>query len=100
MPNKKIKTEPKQAITYTKDELKAEAVILEKMKPEPNEILIMKYNLDKIDIEEAKGVYDYITDIFSHNKIIVIPDDITLTRFDKEELIDIYDHISNLIEEL
>lgn len=73
---------------------------LEKIKLESNETLIMRYNLDKIGLNEIKGVYNYIVDIFSHNKIIAIPDDTTLTKFDKEELINIYDYISNLIEEL
>lgn len=80
--------------------LKAEAITLEKIKFEPNETLVMRYNLDKIGLNEIKGIYDYITDIFSHNKIIAIPDDTTLTKLDKEELIDIYNYIFNLIEEL
>lgn len=73
---------------------------LEKIELEPNETLIMRYNLDKIDPDEIMAIYNYIADIFSHNKIIAIPDDTTLTKFDKEELIDIYNYISNLIEEL
>lgn len=95
-----IKTGLKQAIAYTKGDLKAEAITLEKIKLEPNETLIMRYNLDKIGVDEIKGIYDYVADIFSHNKIIAIPDDTTLTKFDKEELIDIYNYISNLIEGL
>ena len=100
MTNKETKAGSKQVIAYTKDELKVEIATLEKIKPEPDEILIMRYNLDKIDTYEIKKVYDYITDRLSHNRIIAIPDDITLTKFDKEELIDIYNYISNLIEEL
>ena len=73
---------------------------LEKIKLESNDILIVRYNLDKIDPDEVKVIYDYIADIFPYNKIIAIPNDTTLTKFDKEELIDIYNYISNLIEGL
>lgn len=81
------------------DEFK-KVLSLEKIELKPNETLIMRYNLDKIGLNEINEIYNYIADIFSYNKIIAIPDNTTLTKFDKEELIDIYNYISNLIEEL
>lgn len=70
----------------------------ELINPKPNDVIVAFIDLDKVAIEDAKLIFDAMSDIFPNNPCLVMPDNITIRSLDPEELKQIRDRIDEFYE--
>lgn len=70
------------------------------LNPKPTEIIIMRFDIEKLDLDEAYNIYLDIQKKFPEHKVLAIPNGVSLQTLDKEELQNIVNHIVNFMEEL
>ena len=73
---------------------------IEKLKPHPTEAITLFYNFDDIDAETVCNIVKYLSDKFSTNKVIALPDKVSLESCSKDVLENIISMIAEIIEQL
>ena len=75
-----------------------DAIQIEQHKPA--EIIVMRFDLEKLDLDEAYNIFLNLQKKFPEHKVLAVPNEISLQFLDKKELQNIVDHIVNFMEEL
>ena len=73
---------------------------IEKLEPHPTEAIVVGFNFNDINVENAKRIFDEIKDKFPNNTVVAIPDFISLQSCSKDVLENIISAIAEIIEEL
>ena len=73
---------------------------IEKLEPHPTEAIVIGFNFNDINVENAKRIFDEIKDKFPNNTVVAIPDFISLKSCSKDVLENIISAIAEIIEEL
>lgn len=71
-----------------------------KLEPHPTEAIVIGFNFDNIGCEELQDVFNHIQSKFPNNKVIAIPDHISLESCSKDVLENIISMISVIIDNL
>lgn len=77
-----------------------EIIDISTLNPKPAEIIVMRFDLEKLDLDEAYNIFLNIRKNFPQHKVVAVPNEISLQFLDKKELQNIVDHIVNFMEEL
>ena len=51
------------------------------------DVIILTYDLEKLNLDEVKCIFDYLKNFFPNNKVIGIPKNTALRAQDKESLL-------------
>ena len=70
---------------------------IEKLKPHPTEAITLFYNFDDINAETVCNIVKYLSDKFSTNKVIALPDKVSLESCSKDVLENIISMIQKLL---
>lgn len=70
------------------------------LNPKPTDIIVMRFDIEKLNLDEAYDIFLDIQKKFPKHKVLAMPNGISLQFLDKEELQNIVDHIVNFMEEL
>lgn len=73
---------------------------IEKLEPHPTEAIVVGFNFNDVNVENAKRIFDEIKDKFPNNTVVAIPDFISLKSCSKDVLENIISAIAEIIEEL
>ena len=73
---------------------------IEKLEPHPTEAIVVGFNFNDVNVENAKRIFDEIKDKFPNNTVVAIPDFISLKSCSKDVLENIISAIATIIEEL
>ena len=73
---------------------------IETLEPHPTEAIIVGFNFNDTNVENAKRLFDEIKDKFPNNTVVAIPDFISLKSCSKDVLENIISMISEIIETL
>lgn len=73
---------------------------IEKLEPHPTEAIVVGFNFNDVNVENAKRIFDEIKDKFPNNTVVAIPDFISLQSCSKDVLENIISAIAEIIEEL
>ena len=73
---------------------------IETLDPHPTEAIVVGFNFNDVNIENAKRLFDEIKDKFPNNTVVAIPDFISLKSCSKDVLENIISAIAEIIEEL
>lgn len=73
---------------------------IEKLEPHPTEAIVVGFNFNDVNVEDAKRIFDEIKDKFPNNTVVAIPDFISLQSCSKDVLENIISAIAEIIEEL
>ena len=73
---------------------------VEKLKPHPTEAITLFFNAEDMTIKEVSDIVEYLSDKFSNNAVIAIPDKASLESCSKDVLENIISMISEIIESL
>ena len=70
------------------------------LNPKPAEIIVMRFDLEKLDLDEAYDIFLNLQKKFPEHKVLAIPNEVSLQTLDKEELQSILDCVIKFMEEL
>ena len=73
---------------------------IETLEPHPTEAIVVGFNFNDVNVENAKRIFDEIKDKFPNNTVVAIPDFISLKSCSKDVLENIISMIAEIIEEL
>ena len=73
---------------------------IETLEPHPTEAIVVGFNFNDVNVENAKRLFDEIKDKFPNNTVVAIPDFISLKSCSKDVLENIISAIAEIIEEL
>ena len=73
---------------------------VEKLKTHPTEVITLFFNAEDMTIKEVSDIVEYLSDKFSNNAVIAIPDKVSLESCSKDVLENIISMISEIIESL
>lgn len=74
---------------------------IDKINPKDSEIVVLHFNLNTYDIETVRSIFENLKVKFTKNDIVAIPDDMSLSVFNPEELINVLQNtIENLLKEI
>ena len=73
---------------------------IEKLEPHPTEAIVVGFNFNDVNVENAKRIFDKIKDKFPNNTVVAIPDFISLQSCSKDVLENIISAIAEIIEEM
>ena len=73
---------------------------IEMLNPHPTEVITLFYNLNKIPAKQIAIATNYIQEKFPDNKVVVLPDVMSLESCSKDVLENIISMISEVIEKL
>ena len=73
---------------------------IQKLSPHPTEAITLFYNTENTSYEQVKNIFNSIKNNFPGNKVIAIPDRMSLESCSKDVLENIISMISEIIEEL
>lgn len=73
---------------------------IETLEPHPTEAIVVGFNFDNINVEDMHHLFKNVQDAFPNNKIVAIPDHISLQSCSKDVLENIISMIAEIIEEL
>ena len=73
---------------------------IEKLEPHPTEAIVVGFNFNDVNVENATRIFDKIKDKFPNNTVVAIPDFISLKSCSKDVLENIISAIAEIIEEL
>ena len=73
---------------------------IETLEPHPTEAIVVSFNFNDVNVENAKRLFDEIKDKFPNNTVVAIPDFISLKSCSKDVLENIISMISEIIETL
>lgn len=59
---------------------------IESVSFKPDDVIIVQFPYDRYEIDTIRQIADSINNIFSENKILLIPEDLTLSVFSKENM--------------
>lgn len=62
---------------------------IENIHPGPEDVIVFKYSLNDYCFDEVMNIFNTINEAFSNNKVVGIPDNVTLQTCTKEEIQDI-----------
>ncbi len=71
-----------------------------KIKLRPSEAVVIRYNSDKANLSDAKELHDYVAAMLPDNKVLSVPDYVSLWRCSKEKLENIIEVISEIKDRL
>ena len=71
-----------------------------KLKPHPTEAIVIGFNFNDTNVDEMNDIFNHIKSQFPNNKVIAIPDYISLQSCSKDVLENIISMISKIIDEL
>ena len=72
---------------------------IEKLKPHPKEAITLFYNT-KMPTSQTYNIVKFLQNEFSDNKVIALPDNVSLETCSKDVLENIISKITKIIEEL
>ena len=73
---------------------------VEKLKPHPTEAIVLSFDFNKIDVDNAYNIFKDIKSNFPNNAVVAIPYHLTLKNYSKDALENIISMITEIIEEL
>lgn len=73
---------------------------IETLETHPTEAIVVGFNFDNINAEDMHHLFKNVQDTFPNNKIVAIPDHISLQSCSKDVLENIISMIAEIIEEL
>ena len=73
---------------------------IETLEPHPTEAIVISFNFNDINVDDARHLFKDIQDKFSNNTVVAIPDFISLKSCSKDVLENIISAIAEIIEEL
>lgn len=73
---------------------------IEMLEPHPTEAIVVGFNFNDVNVENAERLFDEIKDKFPNNTVVAIPDFINLKSCSKDVLENIISAIAEIIEEL
>lgn len=73
---------------------------IQKLSPHPTEVITLFYNTENTSCEQVKNIFNSIKNNFPKNKVIAIPDRVSLESCSKDVLENIISMISEIIDEL
>lgn len=71
---------------------------IEKLKPHQTEAITLFYNFDTIDIATLANIVDLLKEKFPDNKLIALPDKVSLESCSKDVLENIISMIAEIID--
>lgn len=80
--------------------MEAIMVDISTLNPKPAEIIVMRFDLEKLDLDEAYDIFLNLQKKFPEHKVLAIPNEVSLQTLDKEELQSILDCVIKFMEEL
>lgn len=68
--------------------------------PHPTEAIVLRFNFDDFNVDEARSLFDYVKSKFPKNTVIAIPVYASLRSCSKDVLENIISMMSEIIEDL
>lgn len=73
---------------------------IEMLEPHPTEAIVVGFNFNDVNVDDAKRLFKDIQDKFPNNTVVAIPDFISLQSCSKDVLENIISMIAEIIEGL
>lgn len=73
---------------------------IEKLKPHPTEAITLFYNFDDVDVESIRDIVERLSEKFTTNTVVALPDKVSLESCSKDVLENIISMIAEIIEQL
>lgn len=73
---------------------------VELLHPHPTEAIVLRFNFDDFNVDEAKKLFNHVKSVFPNNIVIAIPAYASLQSCSKDSLENIISMISEIIDEL
>ena len=73
---------------------------IEKLEPHSKEAIVLFYNPHTLNLEGVSSIWKALSNKFSENTVIALPDNVSLESCSKDVLENIISQISEIIEEL
>lgn len=73
---------------------------IEKIEPHPTEAIVLFYNPNDINLAGVSSIWKALSNKFSENTVIALPDNMSLGSCSKDVLENIISQISEIIESL
>jgi len=73
---------------------------IQKLNPHQTEAITLFYNMENTTIEETKNIFNYVKNNFPDNKVIALPNKVSLESCSKDVIENIISMISEIIDEL
>lgn len=73
---------------------------VEMLHPHPTEAIVLRYNFDDFNVDEARILFDYVKSKFPQNTVVAIPVYTSLRSCSKDVLENIISMISEIIDDL
>lgn len=71
-----------------------------KLEPHPTEAIVIRFNMNKIDIDNLRMIYDQIKKEFPNNSVCCLPDALSLESCSKDVLENFISMMAEIIETL
>lgn len=65
-----------------------------------NDIIVLWVDINEIDIDTANRIYCTIQDKLPNHKVLMLPKEITINTFTKEQIQEIANNLNNFLAEL
>ena len=77
-----------------------EIIKIDKINPHPTEAIVLYYNNKEMCLGDVYAIYELVQDRFPENKVIALPDQMSIDSCSKDVLENIISMLSEIIDEL
>lgn len=71
---------------------------VEKLEPHPTEAIVLRFDCNKVALDDVRKVFENVKSEFPNNKVLVVPDYLSLQSCSKDVLENIISMISEIID--
>lgn len=79
---------------------KGEDIVLKVIDLHPTEALVINYSSNKLSLKEVVNTFDMVKELFPNNKVVCLPDSMSIESCSKDVLENYISMLSEIIEEL
>lgn len=77
-----------------------DGIPIELYKPSDGEVIVARYNYDELPYDEIYKQHKLLQEAFGDNKVISLPQNISLKQMSKQQLKELLDFLTKTLEEL
>ncbi len=79
-------------------QVECEKVDSEVLQCKPEDVIVLRYDMDKTSFDTASAIHSVMTDTFPNNKVITLPTTYSIATLTEEEVAEIIEQLTKYLE--